>query len=104
MNEKILNGELSFRCVSQNVFLFGQKLYVTPRDGFRQDLESVAANGHTFEECKKILRESASVSWLVMITNLMRCLDITLDAGFKDFYKYCAENDIPITLVSRCMF
>ena len=28
-------------------------------------------------------------------------IDIYLDAGFKDFYKFCKENDIPVVIVSR---
>ncbi|KZP26899.1 hypothetical protein FIBSPDRAFT_781300 [Athelia psychrophila] len=56
------------------------------RDAFREELESVSANGHSFEECKKILREN-----------------MTLDPGFKDFYQWCKANDIPVIIVSSGM-
>jgi len=49
-------------------------------------LESVSANGHTFEECKEVLRKN-----------------IELDSGFKDFYGWCRANDIPVIIVSSGM-
>ncbi|TFK38257.1 HAD-like domain-containing protein [Crucibulum laeve] len=58
----------------------------TFRDGFRKMLESVVANGHLFEDCKRILRR-----------------DIKLDPGFKDFYAWCKEHDIPVIIVSSGM-
>ncbi|KAJ3508804.1 hypothetical protein NLJ89_g5552 [Agrocybe chaxingu] len=58
----------------------------TFRDGFRKMLASVVANGHTFEECKKILRNN-----------------IKLDSGFKEFFSWCKANDIPIIIVSSGM-
>ncbi|KAK2461118.1 hypothetical protein APHAL10511_006645 [Amanita phalloides] len=58
----------------------------TFRDAFREMLDSVAANGHTFEECKDVLRKN-----------------IVLDTGFKDFYAWCKSNDIPIIIVSSGM-
>ncbi|KAF5343434.1 hypothetical protein D9758_011835 [Tetrapyrgos nigripes] len=58
----------------------------TFRDGFREMLASVVANGHSFEECKKILREN-----------------IKLDPGFKSFYGYCKSSDIPVIIVSSGM-
>ncbi|RDB27056.1 Pdp3-interacting factor 1 [Hypsizygus marmoreus] len=58
----------------------------TFRDAFREMLESVSANGHTFEECKTLLRR-----------------DIKLDSGFKDFYAWCKANDIPVIIVSSGM-
>ncbi|EJC99157.1 uncharacterized protein FOMMEDRAFT_128226 [Fomitiporia mediterranea MF3/22] len=61
------------------------KKEVTFRDAFKEMLDSVA-EGHSFEECKEVLRNN-----------------INLDSGFKDFYKYCKENDIPIVLVSSGM-
>ncbi|KAG6865495.1 hypothetical protein C0991_002093 [Blastosporella zonata] len=42
---------------------------MTFRDSFREMLESVTAAGHTFEECKEVLRR-----------------EIKLDPGFKEFY------------------
>ncbi|KAH9478598.1 Pdp3-interacting factor 1 [Psilocybe cubensis] len=56
------------------------------RDGFRKMLASVAANGHTFEECKELLRKN-----------------IKLDPGFKEFYAWCKNNDIPVIIVSSGM-
>ncbi|TFK46476.1 hypothetical protein OE88DRAFT_1687581 [Heliocybe sulcata] len=59
---------------------------ITFRDAFREMLESVVKNGHTFEECKEVLKKN-----------------IKLDTGFKDFYRYCKENDIPVIIVSSGM-
>ncbi|KAH9912319.1 HAD-like domain-containing protein [Epithele typhae] len=50
---------------------------VTFRDAFREMLESISGNGHNFEFCKEELKKN-----------------ITLDGGFKDFHKYCKEQDI----------
>jgi hypothetical protein len=67
-------------------------------------LESVGKNGHTFEECKKVLKDSTPLS---LITNFHRCFsgrhnsDIKLDSGFKDFFRYCKSQDIPVIIVSR---
>ncbi|KAI0676188.1 HAD-like domain-containing protein [Trametes maxima] len=58
----------------------------TFRDAFREMLESVSANGHTFEECKEVLKKN-----------------ILLDVGFKDFYSYCKAHDIPIVIISSGM-
>ncbi|KAL0960262.1 hypothetical protein HGRIS_011892 [Hohenbuehelia grisea] len=58
----------------------------TFRDAFREMLESISANGHTFEECKEVLRQN-----------------ISLDAGFKAFYAWCKANDIPVIIVSSGM-
>ncbi|KAF8830763.1 hypothetical protein HHX47_DHR2000935 [Lentinula edodes] len=55
-------------------------------DGFREMLASVVANGHSFEECKEILRKN-----------------IKLDPGFKEFYAWCKANDIPVIIVSSGM-
>ncbi|KAK1927276.1 HAD-like domain-containing protein [Papiliotrema laurentii] len=53
------------------------------RDSFRTMLESV----HTpFEECKKVLQQN-----------------IGLDPGFKTFYKWCKENNVPVIIVSSGM-
>ncbi|KAF8155689.1 HAD-like domain-containing protein [Crassisporium funariophilum] len=58
----------------------------TFRDGFRKMLASVVANGHTFDDCKEILRKN-----------------IKLDPGFKDFYAWCKSNDVPVIIVSSGM-
>ncbi|EKM48449.1 uncharacterized protein PHACADRAFT_266359 [Phanerochaete carnosa HHB-10118-sp] len=58
----------------------------TFRDEFRRMLQSVSANGHTFEECKEVLKKN-----------------IWLDPGFKDFYAYCKEHDIPVVIISSGM-
>ncbi|KAI9511028.1 HAD-like domain-containing protein [Russula earlei] len=59
---------------------------VTFRDAFREMLESVSQNGHTFEECQKVLKEN-----------------IKLDSGFKEFFRYCKSEDIPLIIVSSGM-
>ncbi|KAJ7728896.1 HAD-like domain-containing protein [Mycena metata] len=58
----------------------------TFRDGFREMLESITANGHSFNTCKEVLRKN-----------------IKLDAGFKDFNTWCTANDIPVVIVSSGM-
>ncbi|KAF5378868.1 hypothetical protein D9615_006925 [Tricholomella constricta] len=58
----------------------------TFRDAFGEMLESVSAAGHTFQECKEILRR-----------------DIKLDPGFKEFYAWCKAKDIPVIIVSSGM-
>lgn len=58
----------------------------TFRDEFRRMLQSVVANGHTFDECKEVLRNN-----------------ISLDPGFKEFYDYCKANDIPVVIISSGM-
>ena len=30
--------------------------------------------------------------------------DIKLDSGFRDFYRWCKERDIPVVIVSRFAF
>ncbi|EMD32203.1 hypothetical protein CERSUDRAFT_88125 [Gelatoporia subvermispora B] len=59
---------------------------VTFRDAFREMLASVVANGHSFEECKEALKKN-----------------IVLDSGFKNFYQYCKEHDIPVVIISSGM-
>ncbi|KAG6844499.1 hypothetical protein H0H87_006385 [Tephrocybe sp. NHM501043] len=49
-------------------------------------LESVVAAGHSFEECKEVLRKA-----------------IKLDPGFKEFYSWCKANEIPVIIVSSGM-
>ena len=43
-------------------FLLLQLVLRNHRDAFRKELESVAENGHSFEKCKEILKESGSLS------------------------------------------
>ncbi|KIY53260.1 hypothetical protein FISHEDRAFT_33720 [Fistulina hepatica ATCC 64428] len=56
------------------------------RDAFREMMESIVANGHSFEECKEVLRKN-----------------ITIDSGFKDFHRWLKANDIPFIVVSSGM-
>ncbi|KAJ7599585.1 HAD-like domain-containing protein [Mycena floridula] len=63
--------------------LAGKKTF---RDSFREMLDSVVANGHSFEECKDVLRKH-----------------IKLDSGFKEFYAWCKANDVPVIIVSSGM-
>ncbi|KAM6503151.1 HAD-like domain containing protein [Amanita muscaria] len=67
-----------------NLSVLGGK--TTFRDAFREMLESVSSNGHTFEECKELLRKN-----------------ILLDTGFKEFNTWCKENDVPVIIVSSGM-
>ncbi|KAJ7478894.1 HAD-like domain-containing protein [Mycena latifolia] len=55
----------------------------TFRDGFREMLASITANGHSFDKCKEVLKKN-----------------IKLDAGFKDFNTWRRANDIPVVIVS----
>jgi len=68
--------------------------------------QSATANGHSFEECKEILRKSAwgDASPLFHFAQALRdiSLDIKLDPGFKEFYTWCkANNDVPVIIVSK---
>ncbi|KAF5356795.1 hypothetical protein D9756_006765 [Leucocoprinus leucothites] len=56
------------------------------RDAFREMLQSVAKNGHTFDECKQVLHDN-----------------IKLDPGFKEFYAWSKTADIPVIIVSSGM-
>jgi len=58
----------------------------TFRDSFRDMLQSISGNGHTFNECKQFL-----------------CDSIELDPGFKEFYSWCKATDIPVIIVSSGM-
>jgi len=58
----------------------------TFRDAFREMLDSVVANGHKFEKCKELLKNS-----------------ITLDESFREFYYWCKANDVPVVVVSSGM-
>jgi hypothetical protein len=61
-NLKVLAGEATFRyalspiakrrCVNRECHR---------RDAFREMLDSVAANGHTFDECKELLKRCTSI-------------------------------------------
>ncbi|TFK73412.1 hypothetical protein BDN72DRAFT_886870 [Pluteus cervinus] len=59
---------------------------MTFRDSFKEMLDSVVVNGHTFEQCKDILRNN-----------------IVLDPGFKEFHAWCKANDVPVIIVSSGM-
>jgi len=59
---------------------------ITFREAFQEMLESVSRNGHTFEECKQVLKDN-----------------IKLDSGFKEFFQYCKSQDIPVIIVSSGM-
>lgn len=56
---------------------------VSYREGFRTMLESVH---RPFKEMEELVRR-----------------DVTLDPGFKDFYAYAKEHDIPVVVVSSGM-
>jgi len=58
---------------------------VTFRDAFKEMLDSVAVK-HPFEECKEVLKNN-----------------ITLDSGFRDFFKWCKAHDVPVVIVSSGM-
>ncbi|PIL30121.1 hypothetical protein GSI_07698 [Ganoderma sinense ZZ0214-1] len=76
-------------------------------DAFREMLESVSGNGHSFEFCKEELKKSKRQPR----TRPERefdgihppSTDIVLDAGFKDFYRYCKRHDVPIVIISSGM-
>jgi 2,3-diketo-5-methylthio-1-phosphopentane phosphatase len=82
MTDNLGMGKEARRVLSEDI-LSGRQTF---RDAFRQELESVTKNGHSFEECKEILKQN-----------------IKLDPGFKDFYRWCKANDIPIIIVSSGM-
>lgn len=56
---------------------------ITFRDAFRDMLESVPT---PFDECKEVLKQN-----------------IKLDPGFKDFFKWCKAEGVPIIIVSSGM-
>ncbi|KAK7038398.1 HAD-like domain-containing protein [Favolaschia claudopus] len=58
----------------------------TFRDSFREMLESIVANGWSFDACKAELLKN-----------------IKLDAGFQDFNAWCRASDIPVVIVSSGM-
>ncbi|GAA6002403.1 hypothetical protein JCM10207_001102 [Rhodosporidiobolus poonsookiae] len=68
LNLDILNGRTTFR------------------DAFREMLQSVCDNGHSFESVKEYLVKH-----------------ITLDAGFKAQIEWCKANKVPLVIVSSGM-
>ena len=61
-NLDILAGKVTFRCASGQPSMVSDS-HVSPRgcrDAFREMLESVSANGHSFESCKEELKKSES--------------------------------------------
>ena len=76
---------------------------MSARDGSKEMLDSVAENGHTFDACKKILREREYHISLLPRTTFGRInrKEIKLDSGFREFYAWCKAKDIPVILVSR---
>ena len=76
------------------------------RDAFREMLESVSGNGHSYDFCKEELKKSTPRSSLASHIHIgaYRCAsDIKLDAGFKDFHAYCKAHDIPVVIISSGM-
>ena len=65
-NLKVLSGEATFRYVV--LVLKREERYddndSSCRDAFREMLDSVVANGHTFDECKELLKRCTSVMML----------------------------------------
>jgi hypothetical protein len=60
LNLEILSGKQTFRCVLVvTCYFIRSTCFSQFRDGFREMLASVVAKGHSFEECKQVLRESA---------------------------------------------
>ena len=55
-NLRALAGEQTFRylCLCQDMELNSD---LSARDSFREMLDSVVANGHTFDECKELLKK-----------------------------------------------
>ena len=58
----------------------------TFRDSFREMLESIVANGHSFSDCEEYLKKH-----------------IKLDPGFKEFCGWCKLQGIPFVIVSSGM-
>ncbi|GAA5928811.1 putative phosphoric monoester hydrolase [Sporobolomyces koalae] len=58
----------------------------TFRDAFREMLESVRDNGHSFDSVVEYLRK-----------------EIKLDPGFKVFFEYCKAANVPVVIVSSGM-
>jgi len=66
-------------------------------------LNSVTENGHRFDECKKILRESECAPLPAQHHPINTTKDIALDPGFREFHAWCKAKDIPVIIVSRCV-
>ncbi|GAA6060522.1 hypothetical protein JCM10212_005603 [Sporobolomyces blumeae] len=58
----------------------------TFRDAFREMLNSVCAKGHSFDSVVEYLRK-----------------EIKLDPGFKVFFDYCKQANVPVVIVSSGM-
>lgn len=59
-NLEILAGRVTFRYVSMGKYSAFELMYFRS-EAFREMLDSVSKNGHTFEECKQVLKDSAFV-------------------------------------------
>lgn len=101
-NLAILAGQETFRYEAVQsdlrfVLIFGD------RDGFKLMLDSVVANGHTFEECKEVLKQSKPrvIRSLHDLRITIALSDIILDVGFRNFYDFCKSRDIPVVIISR---
>lgn len=71
-NLEILAGRDTFRYCTTLFRSFDLLTFKLCRDGFHAMLESVVANGHTFDDCKEILRSSTyciSLVHLVFLTS-----------------------------------
>ena len=70
------------------------------RDAFHEMLASVPL---PFDECKKILQDSQLSSFCLPLCRAddNERIDITLDTGFADFYRWCKAHDLPFVVVSR---
>lgn len=101
MTDNLGMGKDARRVYSEDI-LSGKQTF---RDAFRKELESVTANGHSFGDCKEILKKSMHYTFCSILhprTNSWNVsVDIKLDPGFKDFYTWCKANDIPVIIVSR---
>lgn len=79
-NLEILAGRDTFRCCTRFRFFLSYNIYINfkfiCRDGFHAMLESVVANGHTFEDCKEILR--TSLYYILVFTFLAVAAFLTL--------------------------
>lgn len=75
-NLEILSGRETFRYALSLPFGHSVRNYSLKflfcSDAFREMLESVSANGHTFEECKEVLKNSAShfLNFFILVVNL----------------------------------
>ena len=104
-NIDILNGRKTFRSVLST--RENRDLQPEPalyRDAFKEMLDSVAAK-HSFEYCIEELRKSEAVLLHhCTCSETLPFQDIKLDSGFKEFFAFCKENDIPVVIVSRSAY